>query len=516
MQIGWLVEPMHRKIIVLVLSLFLSIFTVNSQAESTLLPDTLIQETLSAGESQRYTFTAQDEQMLSFYAEAIDSTLDPVLRIYDSNDLLLLENDDYNYPDSRDALIETFSAPYAGTFVLEVSGYAESEGEYELLMLPGYGQALYRNDFDDLGNWEATAPEAESAATLEARNGLLILSQEGISQPAIATGFPINADHYYMETDVESITASSGWQVGLAFQYEDAENYAAVLVNQRGAWQISRVENGATSTLRDWNTHPTITPGEDAFTLGVLVNEAGAEIFYNGQYIGSVLESFSGNPTIGVMLSTVDALGSSVTARYESLLVTVPRAAVDSSPVPPYIITAEPAFVARSLERSGVIPAGGSSALNLPESFVQLGSVGTSRFPLASGQDFTDFLFGATINWPAQPATLNGCGLVVQDQGEADTYLLAYLDSQGGVGLSQRTGEEYSTSLFWDDREIGSPPYRTLLIVQEAGVLFYVNGMLIGTMETGAIAGGIGIAAINFEPTSTECQFEDIWLWQLR
>ncbi|MCA9915578.1 MAG: hypothetical protein KC496_19625, partial [Anaerolineae bacterium] len=394
-------------------------------------------------------------------------------------------------------------------------GYAESEGEYELLMLPGYGQALYRNDFDDLGSWATAAFEAEASPTLEARNGLLILSQEGISQPAIAAGFPLDANPYYMEMAVESITASAGWQIGLVFQYEDAQNYAAVLVNQRGAWQINRVENGTSSILRDWNTHPAITPGDDRFTLGVLVTGAGIEVFYNGQYIGSVIETFPGNTSIAVMLSTVDALGSSVTARYESVLVTVPRMEADTLVIPPYLITAEPTFVARSLERSGVIPVGGSSALNLSESFVQLGTVGVSRFPLASGQTFTNFLFGATINWPAQPNTLNGCGLVVQDQGESNNYLLAYLDSQGGAGLAQRTGEEYSTSLFWDREEASSIPSRILLVVQDEGVLFYVNGTLIGTMETGAVAGGIGIAAVNFEPTSTECQFEDIWLWQL-
>ncbi len=506
---------MLRQFVVLTFSLLLSAIFVYAQEQGRLLPDTPIRETLSAGEAQRYTFTAQDEQMLSFYAEAIDSTLDPVLRIYDSNNALLLENDDYNYPDTRDALIESFSAPYAGTFILELSGYAESGGEYELHMLPGYGQALYRNDFDDLGSWEPAALEAESAPSLETRNGLLILSQDGISQPAIAAGFPLDTERYYVEMSMESITASAGWQVGLAYQYDDAQNYAAVLVNQRGAWQIIRVENGATTTLRDWNTHPAIPPGDDTFTLGVLINAAGLEAFYNGQYIGSAMDSMARNTSIGVMLSTVDALGSNVTARYEALLITVPRSTADSLTIPPYIVTSESAFVARSLERSSIIPAGGSNALNLSESFVQLGTVGTSRFPLASGQAFTHFLFGATINWPAQPGTLNGCGLILQDQSGAATYLLAYLDSRGGIGLAQRTGEAYTTSLFWDDREIGSPPYRMLLIVQGEGVLLYVNGMLIGTLETGTVEGGIGIAAVNFEPTSTECQFEDIWLWQL-
>lgn len=506
---------MPRILLLALFSLLLSAVVVRAQQDDILLPDEAIQTTIPAGETQRFQFTAQDEQMLTFYAEAIDEAFDPILRIYDTNETLLLENDDYSYPDSRDALIETFSAPYAGTFIVEVSGYADSEGAVELLMLPGYGQALYRNGFDELGEWETAPLEAETAPELEVRNSLLILEQEGISQEAMALGFPVQAQRYYVETNIESITGSQGWQAGLTLHYEDPQNYLAVLVNERGAWQMTLVEDGAGRVLRDWNTHPAITPGERSFTLGVLVNAGSLEAFYNGQYIGNATETLSGSGSLGVMLRTAEAFGSSVTARYESLLVTTPRDASSGEGIPPRIIHAESAFTARSLERSTLIPAGGSSALSIEESFVQLGTVGVSRFPLASGQSFDEFLFGATINWSTRPTPLNGCGLVIQDQGNSDTYLLTYLDSQGGVGMAQRNGEEYSANLFWDSRDLGSPPYRTLAIVREEGVLLYVNGVLAGQMETSAVEGGIGIAAINFEPTTTECQFDDIWLWQL-
>lgn len=465
---------------------------------------------LAVGISDSWSFIAQEGQILSFAVTS--DVLDSVMAIQDLNGNILIANDDYNYPESRDALIEAFSAPYTGSYTLTVSGFGESSGVYDLLMLPGYSQIVTQDSFDAKNEWQTVDVGSESLPELDIATGLLMLSQEGINQRAIAVGVRPTTPVYYFQASFTRISGGQGWRVGLLFQYEDALNYYVVLLNHNGAWRMLRIQAGEETILRDWGTHPAIRPSVTEFTLSVLVNGAGYDIFYNEQFIGSQVDEALSDGQVGFVINTVDAIGSTVTARIDEMIITAPLELNGENLFPDTLVALNNTYTARELERRLLIPTGGVMALNIPESFAQQVSAGVSRFPLARESQFTNFVLGATVTWQASSVDLNGCGLIVRAADNLD-YVLAYVDSLGGYGLSVRRDDTFTENIFNDNLAVDRQPYQLLLIAVDDVVLFYLNGSFVGSVDSEISAGGIGEAVVNFEATNTECRYTNLWVW---
>ncbi|MDQ7035919.1 MAG: hypothetical protein Q9P01_14130, partial [Anaerolineae bacterium] len=66
-----------------------------------------------------------------------------------------------------------------------------------------------------------------------------------------------------------------------------------------------RVQAGEETILRDWGTHPAIRPSATEFTLGVLVNGTGYDIFYNEQFIGTQVDAALSDGQVGFVINTV-------------------------------------------------------------------------------------------------------------------------------------------------------------------------------------------------------------------
>lgn len=475
--------------------------------------NTPLQSTLESGMSESWVFIAREGQVLSFVAKG-DNGLDLILSIEDFNGKVLISNDDYNYPDSRDALIEAFSAPYTGSYTLIVSAYGETSGNYELSILSGYSQIALREAFDNTGNWATVDLDKPLPPQLTIINGNANLSQEGILQEALAVGAFVESDVFYVHANISSISGSRGWETGIVFRYQDAGNYYQALVNQNGAWRMLRVHDGEMSILRNWNVHPAITPGDDTFDLDILVNGSGFDVFYDGYYIGSENDSLLSGGQVGLAIVTADALGSRVTARYDELLITIPTAVNNESVFPTQLIAKNSNYTLRELERRLLIPQGGEMAFVLPESFVQNVSSGVSRFPIGNGQVLRNFVLSTSINWTASGADLNGCGIAIRQQVGSDEYILAYIDSMQGYGLAERQGDEFVQNVFHEREESKFPPYHMLLIVNEGQVHYFLDGKHAASLTVAAREGQISEAIVNFKAANTHCQYDDLWVWQ--
>lgn len=503
--------------IILLTTVALSLVAGHSQAQDIRFLEPY-QGTLSVAQQQRWEFIAQEGQLLSILAQAADSDLDPILAVYDRNGALLAQNDDYDYPNHRDALIEGFSAPYTGFYTLALTGYGDSAGAYEVQMMPGYGQMLLQERFEGGSEWELVGmdeSEDSADAELSTRNGQLVLSQEGIQESAFALSAAPEAEVYYAEADFSSLTGAQGWQVGIVFQYNDPENYYHLALNNQGFWRLRLVEDGQETVLRDWGTHPAIVPGQAELRLAVLVNQHHYEVFYNGQFIGSEYDASLPSGALGVAVVTAASYGSEVTARLEQFLVTTPRSLSADGALPAQITVRTTSSTIRDLERRLAIPVGGSMAWTLEESFAQNVPAGVSRFALGGGSTYSAFVMGASIFWESNATTpLNGCGLVTHDAGSSrDDYLLSYIDNQGGYGIGYRQGEAFTHNVFNNALSIGQAPYEMVLVAQEGGLHAYINGFLVASLAHDAPAGEVGVAVVNFAQTNTECRFRDVWLW---
>lgn len=151
-------------------------------------------------------------------------------------------------------------------------------------------------------------------------------------------------------------------------------------------------------------------------------------------------------------------------------------------------------------------------ALTVNESFVESRRPGVERLMLGRGVTYQNFAIGATVSWQAAEG-ITGCGLVVR--GVDDTHFtLAYLDQNGGYGLSQRTDDAFAPGIFGESPQFAAGTHHLLLIARGNIMYYYVDGLYKGTLENTAVEGTIGEAVVNFEPISTSCTFTDTWLWR--
>lgn len=477
---------------------------------------TPITSTLEVGGEDRWSFVAQDGQVLSFRITAQSADFDPVIAIEDARSgTRLIENDDFDYPESRDALIEAFSAPRTGQYNVVVRGYGESGGDYTLEVLPGYMQEALIADFST-SDWALIDTTEDEIATLEIDDQALELNLEGVGLRALALNDALDTSPYYAEVSIPSVSGARGWQVGLVFGYQDDADYHAILLNNTGLWRIIRRTQDADDVLRDWGTHPAIVPGQSTFRIGVLAYENGLDVFYNGQYIGTESsDNITTDGRIGLLVNTAEAVGSEVTTSVDALRVTTPLLVDDKPVFPQQLVSINSSYTVRELERRNIIPAGGTMILNIPESFTQNVVAGVSRFPLASESRFADFVFGATVSWRTMGDGLNGCGLVMRDAIDSDYYALAYVDSGGGYGLAARQANQFSDEIFSNSIPLTDNAYTLIVIAYGDVIHYFLEGFYVGSLDYPAQSGGIGEAVINFEAIDTACRFDNVWLWSL-
>lgn len=478
------------------------------QDDTLLLPNQPVDGTLvNAGATQTWTLNAIREGVYSLLVER-EGDLDPVITIVDNVGQPILSNDDYNFPNTRDALLEAITVPDSGVYQVLVSGYEGTTGDYRLTLLPGYARVAAAEPFDVLSDWSF-----DDALNEQGVDGQMSLDIEGIQERGVAAyaeaGLP---DDFYVQVDVTTISSVNSWVVGVALHLQDDNrSYYALEVDARGQWRFIRVEAGEAVPIQNWMTHPAIVPGEIEFTLGVLALEDTYEIFYDGQFIGEAQDATLSGGSLGITLLTANAIGSRVTAQFDNLLVTVPLRA-DNQP-PQQLLPGNNAFVIRQLERQRAIPAGGNFLLNLTDTFLELQTEGATVLPLGRGATFQNFVLGASAQLEVAGVGVAGCGLMFQNTAE-DNYVVAYLDNGGGYGLSPRRGDVFDPGIFGENPAWSITDESDLMVVvRDSRMYYYVNGVLVGNLPAETVSGMVGNAALNYAPLSSVCSFDEVWLW---
>lgn len=500
---------MHMRIWTIVILCALAAGTLHAQEDATLSPGFSVQGSLSTDEPAQYSLVLREGAMIS--AQVIGSSgLDPILAIIDPNGTPLLVQDDYSYPEVTDARILAFTAPRTGTYTIEVRRYGQTSGEYELEINPGYLVVAYENRLDTAQGWRVNTDDTSSTPpTITAEQGNLRVSLEGVNRLISVTNsqLPQQSD-FYVSLDVNSIEGRNGWQVGMQIRANDNGSYVYV-VDQRGFWRFSVIQNGSARVIRDWTAHPAIQAGVTSFKIGILASGRDFDFFHNSQYIGTVTDDTIADPgEIRPVLGTSNAIGSRASAAIANLIVTVP----DTNPVTPaQLIGGSSSVTMRELKRHRIVPSGGEVRLTLSEASVSAFNAGVARFALGRGATFTDFVLSVTLTRSSSSGT-SACGMIVRDQAETNSYILAYGDSSTGYGLSQRAGDTF-ISAYYNDQITLNNPYTLLIIAVGERVVMYLNGHYAGEISTDAIAGGIGQSIVNFEPLDTSCQLRDLWLW---
>jgi hypothetical protein len=460
--------------------------------------------------SQSWSFTAASDAVLSFRAEATSGDLDPVMEIFNSDGVRVIGNDDYNYPDTQDALLEAIAMPRTDTFTVNISGFGSTSGDYTLTMLAGFAEVQASENFNTVTDWQSP----DEAVDVNIDSGNMLVALAGPQQ----TGFAINEDmdtlaDFYAQTQVEIIESQAGWVVGMTLRQQDDENYYLVTTNNDGQWRFVAHSPEGESVLRDWTTHPALIAGRTDFTLGVLSQGAGFEFFYNGQLFGQITDTmFADVGYVGLAVGTTATLTSSTVAQFDDLTITVPIIVNGDRIIPQEIIMGTAQAMVRELQHRNLIPAGGEMALTVEESFVESSRPGIQSFMLGRGVTYENLVMGASVTWQTQSPGAAGCGLILRFSDESH-YTLAYMDQAGGYGVSQLETDSFAPGIFGEIMDDSARTHHLLLIANGDTIYYYLDGQFVGMLENPPLEGEIGNAVVNFEPIATSCQFDDTWVW---
>ncbi len=464
---------------------------------------------ITIGATQAWTFSAGAGAFISVFVEATTEGFDPFLQLLNSDSEEVISNDDLYYPGNRNALLEGITIPRTGQYQVIVSGFAGSVGTYQLTMTPGYSVVLARDSFDEIGNWQAQS----DSLNVRVSGGELALLLEGIGEVGIASADAGSLpEDFYTEVRVSQVTSRNLWIVGITLRQTD-DDYYVFAVDNRGQWRFSLKSGGQEQILRDWSTHPAIVAGQLPFTLGTLANGVGFDLFYNGALLGHINdETITTAGQIGLYVETEEAVGSQATVNFDDFAITQALDINGVYVVPERLITGDTTLTVQELERRHVIPAGGQLAFTIPESFVDSAIQGVAQQGLGRGVTFGNFVLETTVTLTSSGGTA-GCGLLLRSTEESN-YMVAYLDSSGAYGISERRGDLFNPGLFYEGDGLDVlRPNRLLVIVQGDLLHYYVNNIYQGALTIEPVDGAVGNVLINFDLANSTCQFANTWLW---
>lgn len=474
---------------------------------------TILESTLVADEIQSYQLVALEASMISIHAKALDTTLDPMIRLIDSSNNVIIVNDDYDYPNSRDAIIQAFVIPRTDTYTIEIHAFGDTFGKYRLSILPGYDTLVINDTVTSQSDWQ---PSDNNLILSTITNDKLNLEIEGISETSnlIANDFPIAEDYYY-EATFSDIRASTNWQIGLVFRYIDSTLFYRLVVNDQGFWQLEWVNGDDITLVQTWSTHPVIVPEVTEFTVGVLISGESFDIIYNHQLIATAYDDSLMQPGhVGVTAITANAFNSRVEFSLKSAIMTIPTLVNNQLNFPEILVANNYTALVHTLERQKVIPVGGEAKLTSPQIIIRNIQSGVSRFSLASGIEFTEFVMGGTVSWDVIGDGVGGCGISFNNVND-DSYTLAYINTAGEYGVSQREGDAFSEGIYGDNLSVDKLSYVITLIVYGDTIHYYINNQHVGTMPYAPVAGEIRTAVVNFDKIDTTCTIDNLWLWSL-
>lgn len=460
---------------------------------------------------QTWTFNAREGEVLSLFVQApTGSTLDPIITLENANGDFLLENDNYA-PDRPDALLQAFTLPRTATYRATVRAALGTSGTYRLTLLSGYASILLYDNFAATSMISTSSPTPEAPLQVSFENGALRLRQDGILKTGFFTHDQSQSADVYAHLRVRSIAHRNGWQVGLLVRQQPNGDGYAFQLNNRGQWRFVLRQDDVESVLRDWGTHPAITPEKVDFRLGVLANGGGFDVFYDGQYMSTIVNNAFTSGAVGANVTTANALNSTVVAEFDDLTLTIPAQRGERRVQATQMLIGTANVMVRQLQRQNYIPYGGTMALEVPEVRAQFASGGISRVPLARGSTFSNFAYGATVSWQVTGEGIAGCGLIAREEGE--NYLLAFVESTGGHGLSLRVGDAFVQNLY---HQLATPKtrYHLLLVAHKERADLFLDGVWIGAIASPKLDGSIAAAVTNYDRVTTECQFSDVWLWE--
>jgi len=206
--------------------------------------------------------------------------------------------------------------------------------------------------------------------------------------------------------------------------------------------------------------------------------------------------------------------------RFDNILVTLPADEAINGPVnvPEKLVNwqrVQDALLGE-LRQVHLIPNDGKIGLEIKDkAFVtNNGAVGIQFQPLAESMSFADIVYSADVTWESSNDNV-ACAMELR-AADDNNFTIVYLDRKGGYGVRQVSTQDNSAlALYYLNGAIiksNKGTNRVTIIAIGNGLIVYINGVLVANLTVRQTAGGVRIAAYNYQQASSICQFTNLWL----
>ena len=503
---------LKRAALLALLQLWLATATTSVAQEQTLNFFEAVRGSLEPGAQESWRFSAPRGSMISLVARALNDRLDPRLDVHDADGALIASNDDVDWPANRNAVIEALSLPASGDFSVRVSGVGNSSGNYELLLLQGWSDLAWDEDFNDADAWQASTIAAD---TYLGEGRAVIVLEPPVEAVTITRALELPTESFSLHADITEVAGNRGWRLGLVSHWQSRDEWARYSVDDQGRWQFLVNSTEGLKVLRGWTEHPAIRAGEDLASLGLAYYGGSVELFYNRKSLGRITKGLPASPgRIGLYVGTGNQPDAQLTAWFSGLRLTTPVTTAAGGLTPAQLPGKEYLTILRNLQRQRIVPGAGELSMLVPESYVITNRAGVSTIRLGGEQQFSHFVLGASfVAELSSNKLVAGCGLVLVASDEF-SYSLAWLDNTGSAGLSRREGDVFAPGPARAGLPVGNSPHQLLVVADGERLLFFADQYFVGQQPTAVSAGTVGNAALSFGNLTATCRFSDTWLWR--
>jgi hypothetical protein len=476
--------------------------TLHAQPSDTLLPNTQqVIELNDAAPSVRYPFQSDADAVWSFSAVTLSGDLDPVLRLFDPAGNQLLANDNETRV-SRDARLENWIAPAAGTYTLEI------------------------------------AREGDARATTSGSLLLTVLGDANslpLSPLPIPPEVPLRAGavwEFISFFDLDHVpihlefTAEFTPEDAFGLQMVGAEGERWLLVmSVEGATLQQRQIDPETNTPRQVILLDDDTPLDQGMYTISLENRR-LEVWLAGESILSMDAAPDFSFLQGVSLRLVAMPNNTGQVIFRQPYASAPfyPDGDASAALPPalpnqrlYQYADIPLRAVAELRELGYLEAGGGLAFTVPDGLIETSAAGFSTFPLEMAMSFQDFAlhFDATVRIGDPSAA---CGMSIRQVDSANFTSVLFSANGNAYILPYQAGvlaeDNLALQTPWINPGIGVSN-DVLLIAQGEQAQLFINGVLINSQPIPIQSGKLQMTAVVNVPQITRCTYSNIWLWSL-
>jgi len=178
--------------------------------------------------------------------------------------------------------------------------------------LPGVGEELFADNFDQPGLWNITTSPA--AAVIVADNQLTISINSEISPILLVSlrSQPL-VQNFYLEVTAKLNLCRGDDRYGLIFRASGSGSYYRYVLNCNGQTRFERVIAGQAAAPRDWLTSPLAPPGAPGeVKIGIWAAGSEMRFFLGDRYQYTIEDATYLSGTIGLFVSSYTSTPTSV------------------------------------------------------------------------------------------------------------------------------------------------------------------------------------------------------------